>query len=110
MGWMSVVGALQHQMFLDELFASDVVLDHVVSEPSQERDTAEGTLFVATLLIAFPDARFGIGLQGRPDSLSAFGDYRALGTDSLDLHYDSENRALVTRLFNFLRANPLLHK
>ena len=105
MGWMSTVGALQHQMFLDELFASDVVLDHVVSEPSQEGDFAEGTLFVATLLIAFPDAQFGIGLQGGPDSLSVLGDYRSLGTGSLDLHYDSEDRTLVIRLFNFLRAN-----
>ena len=73
MSWLNPAGQIHDLIFFDKLFWSDVVLDHEVPEPRQQGDAMEGAVLVAALLIAFPDAQFGIGLQGggrpsyRPD-------------------------------------------
>ena len=106
LGHMSPTDMLKNLKFFDELFSSDVVLEHAVSKPEQEKgDFAAGVILIATLLIAFPDARFGFGLQGGPQSLSLSGDYRSLGTHPVDLQARREDRMLVTRLYNYLRHN-----
>lgn len=105
MSSMARAGTLLDLVFLDELFASRVVLDHVVPEHPQRGDTSEGALLVAALLIAFPNARFGLGLPGAEKSLRLTGHYRSLGKKSLDLRDGSKAPELVTRLFDYLRMN-----
>ncbi len=104
-GWMNSTGTIHQLLFFDELFSSDVVLDHVVPEPPQQNDGTEAVVLIASLLIAFPDARFGFGLQGGENSLSLFGYFRSLGKESLDLREGSGTRVFVTRLFNYLHKN-----
>ena len=99
----ATTGTIDSLVFSEELFKSDVVLDHKVCEPQQRGDTAEGAVLVATLLIAFPDARFGFGLSGGESSLTTSGYYRARGAQSVALRHDSEARGALTRLFNYLR-------
>ena len=65
MGWMNSPGSIHQFVFSNELFASDVALEHVISEPVQQGHAMESAILVAALLIAFPDARFGIGLARR---------------------------------------------
>ena len=77
MGWMNSRDSIHHFVFFDELFASDVALDHVDPEPAQQGDAMESAVLVAALLIAFPDARFGIGLAGGEKSLGGGCDSRA---------------------------------
>ena len=89
----------------EELFSSGVILDHVVTEPSQQGDTEESSVLVAALLIAVPDTRFGFGLTGDAASLSLSGCYRSIGTKSVDLREGSKARDLVTQVFNYLRQN-----
>ena len=60
---------------------------------------------MAGLLIAFPDARFGIGLQGGKESFSPMGHYRSFGTTSVDLSDGSEGRKFLTELFDYLRTH-----
>ena len=55
MGWMNSTGSIDNLMFFDQLFASDVVLDHVAPEPGQRGDAMESAVLVAALLIAFPE-------------------------------------------------------
>lgn len=105
MGWMSSSEAIDKLEFFNKLFASDVVLDHVVPEPLQQGDTTEGAVLVAALLIAFPDARFGFGLQGGETSLGLMGHYRSLGNESVDLRDGSKYRDFLTQLFNYLQSN-----
>ena len=64
MGWMNSAGTSHNFIFFEELFASEVALDYVVSEPGQQGDAMEGAVLVVALLIAFPNARFGLGLPG----------------------------------------------
>ena len=104
MGWMNSTGSIENLVFFDELFASDIVLDHVVPEPVQPGDAMESAVLVAALLIAFPDARFGIGLSGGEDSLGG-GHYRSLGKQAVALLDGSEARDFLTRLFEYLRNN-----
>ncbi len=105
MGWMNAPGSIDKLVFFNELFASDVVLDHVVPEPQQQGDAMEGAVLIAALLIAFPDAQFGFGLPGGEDSLGSAYYYRSLGKDSVDLQDCSNTRDLLTRLFNYLQSN-----
>ena len=105
MGWMSSIGAAQELVFRDELFSSEVVLAHDERESQQPGNSSEGAVLVAALLIAFPDARFAFGLQGGTESLSLLGDYRSLGTHPVRLHDGDEERALVTKVFDYLSAN-----
>ena len=79
-------------------------MEHAVSE-QEKGDFTEGVILIATLLIAFPDARFVFGLQGDTQSLTPDGHYRSLGTHPIDLQDRSEDRTLVTQLFNYLRNN-----
>ena len=104
MGWMNSTGSIDNLVFFDQLFASDIVLDHVVPEPVQCGDAMESAVLVAALLIAFPDARFGIGLSGGEDSLGG-GHYRSLGKQAVALLDPSEARDFLTRLFEYLRNN-----
>ena len=104
MGWMNSPGSIDQFVFFDELFASDVALDHVVSEPAQQGDAMESAVLVAALLIAFPDARFGIGLSGGEESLGG-GHYRSLGKQAVALRDGSEARDFLARLFDYLRNN-----
>ena len=105
MGWMNSLGTIDRYVFFEELYASDVVLDHVVAEPPQQGDTMEGAILVTALLIAFPDARFGFGLQGGKESITPVEHYRSLGGESVDLSNSSEARDFLTRFFNYLRRN-----
>ena len=104
MGWMNSAGSIDKFKFFEELFASDIVLDHVVPEPVQRGDALESGVLVAALLIAFPDARFGIGLSGGEDSLGG-GHYRSLGKQAVALLNPSKARNFLTRLFEYLRNN-----
>ena len=104
MGWMKSPVSVDQFLFFNELFASDVALDHVVSEPAQQGDAMESALLVAALLIAFPDARFGIGLSGGEGSLDG-GHYRSLGKQAVALPDGSEARDSLTRLFGYLQNN-----
>ena len=97
MGWMNSTGSLDNLVFFDELFGSDVVLNHVVPEPGQRGDAMESAVLVAALLIAFPDARFGIGLSGGEDSLGG-GLYRSLGKQAVALLDGSEARDFLIPL------------
>ena len=99
MGWLNVSGKteIDNLLFFDELFASDVVLDHVVQEPLQQGDSVEEGVLVAALLIAFPDARFGVGLPGGEDSLGPINHYRSIGKESVDLRDGSGDRGFLTR-------------
>ena len=107
MGWLNVSGKteIDNLLFFDELFASDVVLDHVVLEPSQQGDSVEEGVLIAALLIAFPDARFGFGLPGGEDSLGPINHYRSIGKESVDLRDGSGDRGFLTSLFNYLKKN-----
>ena len=105
MNGMNFTRTIDNLIFFDELFASDVVLGHVVPEPPQQGADMEGALLVATLLIALPDARFGFGLQGEENSLVPIGHYRSLGRESVDLRDGSNARDFVTQLFNYLQKN-----
>ena len=107
MGWLNVSGKGERDnlLFFNELFESDVVLDSVVPEPSQQGDAMEGAVLVAALLIAFPDARFGFGLPGGEDSLGPINHYRSVGKESVDLRDGSGDRGFLTRLFNYLKKN-----
>lgn len=105
MGWMSSIEAIRELRFRDELFSSDIVLAHDWHESGSRGDSSEGAILVAALLIAFPDGQFGFGLQGGTGSLSGIGDYRSLGTHSVHLPNGGEDRALVTKMFDYLRAN-----
>ena len=104
MGGMISGGSIDKFKFFEELFASDIVLDNVVPEPAQFGDATESDVLVAALLIAFPDARFGIGLSGGEDSLGG-GHYRSLGKQAVALLDPSEARDFLTRLFEYLRNN-----
>ena len=104
MGWMNSPGSIDQFVFFNELFASDVALDHVVSEPAQQGDAMESAILVAALLIAFPDARFGIGLSGGEESFGG-GHYRSLGKQAVALPDGSEARDFLARLFDYLRNN-----
>ena len=105
LSWRRPRGAIDDLLFFDALFSSDVHLDYVVPEHSQPGDAAEGALLVAGLLVAFPDARFGIGLQGGKKSLSPMGHYRSFGTTSVDLSDGSEGGKFLTELFDYLRKH-----
>ena len=59
MGSMSTRGTVHNFIFFEELFASEVALDYVVSEPSKQDDWSEGPVLVAGLLVAFPNADSG---------------------------------------------------
>ncbi len=66
----------------------------------------EGAVLVVALLIAFPNARFGLGLTGGDSALGSSGHYRSLGTTPLlDLSEASGDRPFLTQLFNYLRSN-----
>ena len=104
MGWMNSTGSIDNLVFFDELFGSDVVLNHVVPAPGQRGDAMESAVLVAALLIAFPDARFGIGLSGGEDSLGG-GLYRSLGKQAVALLDGSEARDFLIPLFEYLRNN-----
>ena len=104
MGWMNSTGSIDNLVFFDELFGSDVVLNHVVPEPGQRGDAMESAVLVAALLTAFPDARFGIGLSGGEDSLGG-GLYRSLGKQAVALLDGSEARDFLIPLFEYLRNN-----
>ena len=106
MGWMNSAETITNWTFFEELFASGVALDHVVSEPGQQGDMMEGAVLVAALLIAFPNARFGLGLPGEDSALGLSGHYRSLGTTPpLDLSEASGDRPFLTQLFNYLLSN-----
>ena len=96
---------IKNLIFFDELFAADVVLDYVTSEPSQQGDSSEGAVLVAGLLVAFPDAGFGLGLPGGDSFLGQADHYRSLGTTSIDLSEAGKDRSFLTRLFNYLRSH-----
>ena len=80
-------------------------LAHNWHESGNRGDSSEGAVLVAALLVAFPDAQFAFGLQGSAESLSGSGDYRSLGTHPVHLPDGGEDRALVTKVFDYLRAN-----
>ena len=104
-GWISAsTGTVHDLVFLEDLFRSDVVLDHKVPEHKRRGDGLEAAVLVAALLIAFPDGRFGFGLAGGEESLSG-GHYRSLGKRSVVLQDCSKGRDLLTRLFNYLQNN-----
>ena len=105
MGWMNQIETIDQYRVYEELFSSDVILNRVVTEPSQRGDAEEEAVLMAALLIAVPDARFGFGLSGGAESLSLGGCYRSLGTKSVDLREGSKARDLVTQVFNYLRQN-----
>ena len=105
MGWMNSAGTSHNFIFFEELFTSEVVLDYVVSEPSQQGDWSEGALLVAGLLVAFPNARFGLGLPGGDSTLGSSDHYRSIGTTSIDLSEAGGNRPFLTQLFNYLRSH-----
>ena len=106
MGWMNSTGTSHDFIFFEELFAADVVLDYVVSTPSQQGDHSEGAILVAGLLVAFPNARFGFGLQGGDSALSSGDHYRSHGTTSpIDLSEADGDRSVLTQLFNYLRSH-----
>ena len=104
MGWMNTPGSIPNLALFEALFASDIVLDHVVPEPGQQGDAMESAVLVAALLIAFPDARFGIGLSGGEESLVP-GHYHSLGNQSVTLRESSEARDFLVRLFEYLQNN-----
>ena len=105
MGWMNPAGMIDNRVFFDELFSSDVVLDCLVPEPRQRGDTMEGAVLVAGLLMAFSNARFGLGLPGGDKSLVPIGHYRSLGTTSIDLSEAGGDRSFLTQLFNYLQSH-----
>ena len=106
MGWMNSAETNKNWTFFEELFASDVALDYVVSEPGQQGDGMEGAVLVVALLIAFPNARFGLGLPGGDSALGSSDHYRSLGTTlPLDLSEASGDRPFLTQLFNYLRSH-----
>ena len=105
MGWMSSFGVTRELTFRDELFSSDIRLAHDWDDSGNLGDSSEGVVLVAALLIAFPDAQCGFGLQGCAKSLSVIGDYRSLGTHPVHLPDGGEDRVLVTKVFDYLRAN-----
>ena len=102
MGWMNSAETIKNWTFFEELFVSDVALDYVVSEPGQQGDMMEGAGLVVALLIAFPNARFGLGLQGEDSTLGSSDHYRSLGTTSIDLSAVGGDRPFLTQLFNYL--------
>ena len=104
MGWMNSPGSMHNYLFFERLFASGVVLDRADPESKQAADSMEDAVLVAALLMAFPDARFGIGLLGGEGFLSG-GHYRSLGTSSVALQDGTESRAFLTRLFDYLLSN-----
>ena len=105
MGWMRADGSVHRLQFFDELHASDIALESVFLDPGERGDAMEAPLLVAALLIAFPDARFGLGLPGGEDSLGTEEHYLAIGTDTVDLQESSSARDFLTRLFDYLRSN-----
>ena len=105
MGWMNSAKTIKNLPFFEELFVSDVALDYVVSEPGQQGDGMEGAVLVVALLIAFPNARFGLGLQGGDSTLGSSDHYRSLGTTSIDLSAVGGDRPFLTQLFNYLLSH-----
>ena len=105
MGWMNSVGTSDNLIFFEELFGSEVVLDDVVSKPSQQGDSSDGVPLVAGLLVAFPNARFGLGLPGGDSALGPSDHYRSLGAASIDLSEAGGDRSFLTQLFNYLRSH-----
>lgn len=105
MGWLRPIEDLRGLRFCDKLFSSDVAVTHAVHSTPQPSDSSESAILVATLLVAFPNARFGIGLRGDGEFLSMDGDYRSLGKHPIQLHHGSTERALVTQVFDYLRHN-----
>ena len=106
MGWMNSAGTSHNFIFFEELFASEVAIDYVVSEPGQQGDAMEGAVLVVALLIAFPNARFGLGLPGGDSALGSSDHYRSVGTTPpLDLSEASGDRPFLTQLFNYLRSH-----
>ena len=74
--------------------------------PRQQGDTTESAVLVVALLIAFPNARFGLGLQGGDKALGSSDHYRSLGTTPrLDLSEAGGDRPFLTRLFDYLRSH-----
>ncbi len=104
-GSMNTPGTIDNLSFFEELFKSDVVLDYQVSEPRQQGDVMEGAVLVVALLIAFPNARFGLGLPGGDSVLGPSDHYRSLGATSIDLSEASGDRFFLTQLFNYLRSH-----
>ena len=104
MGWMNSAGATHNLMLFEELFASEVVLDYMAQEPREHGDAMESGVLVAALLIAFPDARFGLGLPGSKESLGVE-HYRSLGKQSVPLREGSDAREFLTQLFDYLRRS-----
>ena len=106
MSSMTTRGTVHNFIFFEELFASEVVLDYVVSEPQQQGDAMEGAVLVVALLIAFPNARFGLGLPGGDSALGSSDHYRSLGTTPpLDFSEASGDRPFLTQFFNYLRSH-----
>ena len=105
MGSMSTRGTVHNFILFEELFASEVALDYVVSEPSKQDDWSEGPVLVAGLLVAFPNARFGLGLPGGDSTLGSSDHYRSLGTTSIDLSAAGGDRPFLTQLFNYLLSH-----
>ena len=104
MGWLNSTGSMHKYKIHEDLFASDVALDCAISESKQRTDSMEAAVLVGALLIAFPDARFSIGLLGGENSLG-WNHYRSLGTSSVSLTGGSEARASLTQLFDYLLSN-----
>ena len=66
----------------------------------------EGAVLVVALLIAFPNARFGLGLPGGDSALGSSDHYRSLGTTPpLDFSEASGDRPFLTQFFNYLRSH-----
>ena len=110
MGWMNSAGTSHNFIFFEELFASEVAIDYVVSEPGQQGDAMEGAVLVVALLIAFPNARFGLGLPGGDSALGSSDHYRSLGTtpplDLSEADRDGAPRHLRVRALPRTRDHP----
>jgi len=104
-GWMNAPDTIRKHLFFEELFAADVGLDQSDLDSRQRGDTMESAVLVAALLIAFPDVQFGIGLPGGEDSLEPTDHYLSIGKQALSLRGGSEDRDILTRIFDYLRTN-----
>ena len=110
MGWMNSPGSVNNFVFFEELFASDVVLDHANPEPRQQGDSMESAELFPQLAERL--STMGNVLSGGEQQMLAIG--RALMTNPRLLILDEATeglaprvRAEIWRVLEGLRASGL---
>ena len=93
MGWMNSTGSLDNLVFFDELFGSDVVLNHVVPAPGQRGDAMESAVLVARSPFQTPGSASDCQARRRTLPLARQYSVTGCGTDFLQWKWAEMDRA-----------------